>query len=688
MKKLLSTALLLCAIAALAFAGCSAPANKSYDGDGGHAADSVTSSSECDDGDRPIKKVILLAGGDNCLGYGYSRRLCDTDLRTDVSAQKYEEYKRGYERVGISYLNMLKPDTIDGRSDGFVSTGFGAGYSASGFADGAFGPELGIAEYLDLSMPDDDFCIVKFSGGRPSTMFSHWNVDGGAYYTKMLEFFDGVLSKDEGCDYEICSFCFVQGENDARYLNETYAQESSDFIDAVRSHFDEYAPTNGIAFIDCAISPYSVGYKRINDAKRALAESDGRNYYIDTVAAELDGERDNTDRIHYDAISQLKLGNLIGRAVRDSLDFRLDDAKRQEIPLSKISNELPNADGYRLETYCDGLPATSYWKFDKIDRALNISVDVFDGYLTDGDGIAVDLRFASGEAMRLFVRADGTAEIGGKHKAKAICKANCFGNGKDVSGYSVEIAATLDDPDVSVSFSLVNVNRSVAERRYTELGAGDGADTFMTIEGEELVAGAYAGCGKTLGNGGPFKCSYGWNLARDDGTDGAFAYYASGERGESIVYFKDVYSTDFYAEADICIDSIASESYNAKIGFKVITGNRTGVTFYLDVWRRTLIRTAFSYELTTQGASAGIYAVENFDGDRSFDSDGYIKLSVCRRGDRIAFCCNGDEVIVLVDNECGLGRTPAYCGIIGIDADISVANYRAANGMPENDKTE
>ena len=45
--------------------------------------------------ETPKNKVILLAGEDDCIGYSYAKKLQDTDLETNVTPEKYQEYSTG-----------------------------------------------------------------------------------------------------------------------------------------------------------------------------------------------------------------------------------------------------------------------------------------------------------------------------------------------------------------------------------------------------------------------------------------------------------------------------------------------------------------------------------------------------------------------------------------------------------------
>ena len=50
---------------------------------------------------------------------------------------------------------------------------------------------------------------------------------------------------------------------------------------------------------------------------------DNRDFFIDTIAADISRNKDNKDRLHYDAIGQIKLGHLFAKAVLMKLDQKI-----------------------------------------------------------------------------------------------------------------------------------------------------------------------------------------------------------------------------------------------------------------------------------------------------------------------------------------------------------------------------
>ena len=101
------------------------------------------------DGGGKKAVVILLGGQSNASG-------CSLDeyLERNVSAEKYAEYRNGYDNVYINYLSGLHT------SGEFVKCA-----TLQGEIEGGFGPELGLAEKLSETYPDTTFFIIKFAWG-------------------------------------------------------------------------------------------------------------------------------------------------------------------------------------------------------------------------------------------------------------------------------------------------------------------------------------------------------------------------------------------------------------------------------------------------------------------------------------------------------------------------------------------
>ncbi len=262
------------------------------------------------DGNGKKIKVILLNGQSNASGV--SRVSCLTEEQKAV-------YGQGVDNVYINYFCDNGYNTSNGF---FTQTELNQGY-----ADGFFGPEVGIANALSAS--DDEYIILKYTWGG-TILDTQWyspRQDGsvGPLYTAFINFtatyMDYLLQK--GYDAKIGAMCWMQGESDSidESWTQNYYQNTVDFVASLRKDLNKYADEGGIRYIDAGISdsPYWTRYTKINDAKKQYANDPAHNaVYIDTIAAGLDYTKepaDKPDLAHYDASSEIRLGQLFGEKI-------------------------------------------------------------------------------------------------------------------------------------------------------------------------------------------------------------------------------------------------------------------------------------------------------------------------------------------------------------------------------------
>ena len=260
------------------------------------------------DGEGREATVIILGGQSNASGT--SR---DEYLERNVSAEKYEEYQRGYDNVYINYA-------VSGYhfSEGFVTCG-----AKQGEGGGFFGPELGMAERLNELYPDRTFFIVKYAWGG-TNLFEQWlspsSGKKGDMYREFEVFVETSLDYLVSKNYDITieGMCWMQGESDSFSVENgtDYELHLTNFISDVRKEFSRYADDDGIAFVDAYIADNPVFWvycDLVNESKRKVAESSPMNALVDTIAHGLTCSEEPEyapDLAHYDSMSELKLGKL------------------------------------------------------------------------------------------------------------------------------------------------------------------------------------------------------------------------------------------------------------------------------------------------------------------------------------------------------------------------------------------
>ncbi len=270
------------------------------------------------------KRVIMLAGQSNAVGHSLVKYL--PDAAGKISPARVEEMKKGYPPIRIIYSNnYFRPDRSG--NEEFVPVTFGFGKKA---AEMTFGPEVGIAEYLNGSRPGEEFYIVKCATGG-TTLFENWNPDrageAGNLYAQMLSFTGEALGKltADGSKVEIIAFCWMQGETDS-YAGvdfyrasawEEYGVLFGKLVDGFSERFGPYLPEGGLPVIQGGVSSYWENGAPLNAVKQSFAKSRRKTYYFDNY--DLTYNVDNNDVLHFDAAATVLLGNRFGEYITKNL---------------------------------------------------------------------------------------------------------------------------------------------------------------------------------------------------------------------------------------------------------------------------------------------------------------------------------------------------------------------------------
>ena len=264
------------------------------------------------DGANKKATVILLNGQSNASGVGSVSYLEEKSDTLD-----YAKYESGYDNVLINYFLENGGHSSNGN---FVPTSLG-----QGFAPGYIGPELGLADHLNATYPDDLFIILKYAWGG-SNLHTQWRAPSsfakaGELYAAFINFTSGAMNYliSKHYDAQIKAMCWMQGESDAfSPYSQAYKNNLTDFVDAVRSDLDDY--TDELYFVDAGISDSSLwtDYQIINQAKSEVASLSTTNRYIDTIVSGLEYDKEpnsNPDIAHYDCLSTIKLGQLFANEI-------------------------------------------------------------------------------------------------------------------------------------------------------------------------------------------------------------------------------------------------------------------------------------------------------------------------------------------------------------------------------------
>ena len=303
-------------------------------------------------------KVIIMAGQSNMVGHSMVYKLTDEQLA---------KYRAGFPNVLI--YNSCNPfGKNPNLTTNFIPVTTGMGRipdDTVSYPDGCFGPELGLAEYLSETYPDETFYIIKDATGG-STLHDRWYSPSSFSYLGITGFendslYPHLLTRvDEGMkllseknvDAEIIALLWMQGENDASKYAADYATLWANFIEDLTAEWEGkgYITENGLATIDGGITEHWTNYELVNAVKEIRAAAYSKSYYIDVLRAGL--TRKPNDLAHLDSPSMLRLGQLFG----EKLALAIADLGNAEIVTSVTLHGAGTAeDPYLVGSYAEWL---------------------------------------------------------------------------------------------------------------------------------------------------------------------------------------------------------------------------------------------------------------------------------------------------------------------------------------------
>jgi hypothetical protein len=259
-------------------------------------------------GDENVVDIVVLAGQSNMEGHTWINKLLSN---TPESMHNY--YLDGFPNTEIMY----HCNGGSNKSEFFTPVRVGMGFDKT-----RFGPEVGIAQKLHKEERVRPLYIVKYALGA-TNLANDWaspsmGASNSLYHKMMFYLYDQIaFFEEQDLEVRIKGLFWMQGEADSCNDAQTaeYYDNLSMFVEDFRTEFEEMYgdPERGIAFVDAGISNCSTwkNYQEVNAAKKQFAESDpSKNYYFDTMDEGLTYHLDNQDYFHYDALSEIKLGEL------------------------------------------------------------------------------------------------------------------------------------------------------------------------------------------------------------------------------------------------------------------------------------------------------------------------------------------------------------------------------------------
>lgn len=306
--------------------------------------------------------VILLAGQSNATGISMNSKL-SSDLQTKYSA--------GFPNVQIAYY-----------SDNNISSEFVPVKLGQGHTTDAFGPEVGLADYLNTNFPGEKFYIIKATASG-TNLYENWRADDsaiGAYYQDAVNKMAAALKvlENQGLDPEIFAFMWMQGESDANVNVATaraYMTNLDNMYTRLKARFTAYQAPGGMALIDAGIFDGSGSATQaknywhmsamINGLKATYASANQNVYYLDTNALDIDVRDEasvaetSIDYAHYDADDMIELGKLFGAGIKQVIDNAgAYVAKKSDPVISRykpvLATNAESVDIWNIEALNDG----------------------------------------------------------------------------------------------------------------------------------------------------------------------------------------------------------------------------------------------------------------------------------------------------------------------------------------------
>ena len=311
LRKLIAVFLTVLTLSSfLVISGCE-DKNENTDVDAA-ATDSLTGNEKEDYSDKA--KVILLIGQSNMAGATMN------PTARNVDKEKMKEYRAGYENIKLMFSSGIRgtaENTWNTSNGVFVKTGLSQGATKS-----QFGPELGLADYLNEQYPGEEIYLVKHAlgGAQIDDYLGNANPDLDCYshIKKQFDFAVNEIKKVTDKEIVIVAICWMQGESESgqEAAANTYKAREEKLINNFRTDYKDYAPAGGIAWISAGISDSTLWplHKTINNAKKEIGDANDKNYFIDTIGAGLIVGADNA---HYEPASVIKLGRLFGEKVQE-----------------------------------------------------------------------------------------------------------------------------------------------------------------------------------------------------------------------------------------------------------------------------------------------------------------------------------------------------------------------------------
>jgi len=303
--------------------------------------------------DNSTVKVFILAGQSNAVGYNNLKEYSG-------DTEKLQNELRKLHNVTFWPGSNAKSEL----GNKWVKLQIGASDIAEKgpFLNNCFGPEIGFGISLSKAFPREKIAIIKYAVGATSIARSadyndyiprlkgfddkgsNWHPPGdgngtGLLYENLMENIHAALAslKQEGRNYEISGFIWMQGENEAglsKKMANDYGKLLTLFMEGVRNDLG----VKELPFIIGEVNSYNWGFGDIVRKRQAeVCQKDPNSLLIKSTDLSRNGVGGPG---HFDADGMLTLGNRFARRMLQLLTRNRTEDKSTAIALKTRVYEM------------------------------------------------------------------------------------------------------------------------------------------------------------------------------------------------------------------------------------------------------------------------------------------------------------------------------------------------------------
>ncbi len=280
-------------------------------------------------------KVFIIAGQSNAVGYS-----------------NIEEYQGDTEYLQKNLKKLTKILFWPGSNakQGFANTwtklqvGVSEISEIESFKNGCFGPEIGFGLSLSKTMRDDEIAIIKYAVGGTGIARSidyqdyipslkgfndkgkNWyppvnGKDAGLLYENLMLNIRNALNalKQEGRNYEILGFIWIQGEHEAG-ISKKMALDYGKLLTLFKTSVRNDLNIKDLPFIIGEVNSHTWAYGEIvRENQASVCQKDPNSLLIKTIDLSRNGVG---GAAHFDANGMLTLGNRLAEGMLRLLGSR------------------------------------------------------------------------------------------------------------------------------------------------------------------------------------------------------------------------------------------------------------------------------------------------------------------------------------------------------------------------------